>query len=245
MAASTIETTKILLQSRDNKNQVLGNGSGFLGKNLMEHTPELQVTGVRKMSGRLEEGEKSYNFFIPRYRNTLSQEFGFSAGYWWQGEIGVSESHEYIKMFGFGEVQPREDNHVRVSDSRKDNFGNPVIEISYALSDNENYLMNSQIMDAKDFLASSGYDVAALRRNPYNGLSVHEVGTARMGRDPQTSVVNPLNQVWGHGNVYVVDGASFVSSGSANPTLTMMAITARACMNICRESSQVKISYEI
>ena len=233
LCASAIETTRLLLHSCSPRHpDGLGNHGGVLGRYLMDHVTGIQLTARRKA---MDDGpEYRHPIFIPRYRNVRTRADGFTGGYWWQGfvyrEREDGEPFDVIKLSAFGEVGPRATNRVRLSDERRDVHGMPAAHIAYTLSENEHHMRPDMVQTGREMLDAAGFDIVEAATSYWvNGSSVHEVGTARMGGDPAQSVVNTHNQIWGCENVYVSDGAVFVSAGSANPTLTMMALTARAC----------------
>ena len=134
-----------------------------------------------------------------------------------------------IGMNGFGEVLPRHSNKISVSKTKKDKWGLPVLDFDCALSDNEMLMRKDMISDAVEMLEVAGIKNVKPRNDPYAlGMGIHEMGPARMGRDPKTSVLNKHNQVWDAPNVFVTDGACMTSSACVNPSLTYMALTARA-----------------
>jgi choline dehydrogenase-like flavoprotein len=234
--ASAIETARLLLHSRSPRHPAgLGNHAGVLGRFLMDHVTGVQLTARRAAT---DEGPDYYHpIFIPRYRNVTTRADGFTGGYWWQGfayrDTEEQGPFDFIKLSAFGEVEPRETNRVRLSDDQRDVHGMPAVHIAYALSQNEHNMLPDMIATGHDMLEAAGFDVVKAATSYWaSGSSIHEVGTARMGADPESSVVNRHNQIWGCDNVYVSDGSVFVTAGSANPTLTMMALTARACDHI-------------
>ncbi|MGH9348302.1 MAG: GMC oxidoreductase, partial [Vicinamibacterales bacterium] len=236
VCASTIETTRLLLNSTSDRHPSgLGNRSGMLGRYLMDHASGVAVTGRRRALG--ETADYFHPLLIPRYRNVTARSTDFAGGYWWQGFATRSTEHagpyDYLHLSAFAEVQPRAQNHVRLSDETRDTSGVPVAHISYSLSENEQNMITDMLETGRQMLQAAGYDLVRIvgHYDP-SGLSIHEVGTARMGTDPRRSVVNPRNQIWDCENVYVTDGSAFASAGSVNPTLTMLALTARACDDI-------------
>jgi choline dehydrogenase-like flavoprotein len=136
-------------------------------------------------------------------------------------------------MRTFGEVLPRFDNQVTVDPERTDAWGVPIASVVCRYGENEAKMAADQRHTLREMVGAAGIEVEReyLELAP-PGLSIHEMGTARMGADPETSVLNPSNRAWDVPNLYVTDGACFVSGGFQNPTLTMMALTARACDDI-------------
>lgn len=130
---------------------------------------------------------------------------------------------------GFGETLPYHDNKITLDKDKKDKWGLPVLAIDAVIRDNELKMRVDMMADAKEMLEAAGLQNVKTYNNPYAlGGGIHEMGTARMGRDPKTSVLNQHNQVWDAPNVYVTDGAAMTSAGCQNPSLTYLALTARA-----------------
>jgi choline dehydrogenase-like flavoprotein len=130
---------------------------------------------------------------------------------------------------GFAETLPDYKNHVRLSKDQKDKWGQPQMIMSAEFGENERKMRIDMKNDAAEMLEASGFKhIETYDYDPGFGLSIHEMGTARMGRDPKTSVLNAHNQVWGCSNVFVTDGACMTSSSNVNPSLTYMALSARA-----------------
>jgi choline dehydrogenase-like flavoprotein len=133
---------------------------------------------------------------------------------------------------------PREDNCVTLNLISKDRWGIPIPRISSTFSDNEIEMVADQTQQLSKMVEAAGYDIVWTGKLSTPGASMHEVGTARMGFDRRSSVLNPYNQCWDAPNLFVTDGAAFTSAGFQNPTLTMMAITGRACHFIAGELSR-------
>ncbi|RYY13772.1 MAG: GMC family oxidoreductase, partial [Cytophagaceae bacterium] len=130
---------------------------------------------------------------------------------------------------GFGETLPYHDNQITLDKTKKDKWGLPVLSMDAVIRDNELKMRVDMMADAKEMLEAAGLQNVKTYNNPYAvGGGIHEMGTARMGRDPKTSVLNANNQVWDAPNVYVTDGAAMTSAGCQNPSLTYLALTARA-----------------
>ncbi|HXG66581.1 MAG TPA: GMC family oxidoreductase [Blastocatellia bacterium] len=265
LCASTIESTRLLFNSATRQHpNGLGNSSGVLGHYLMDHTYSVSVGGVvpavAKFPYNYDDG-RANGVYIPKFRN-ISPETKhpkFLRGYGIQASVQRSMLPVTVKNipgFGsefkrlvreadapapfwigaFGEMLPRFENTVTVNKDVKDAWGIPVAHIDCAYSDNEREMARDQIETLKEMAHEAGFEVHFA--NPYlapPGLCIHEVGTARMGNDPKTSVLNKFNQSWDVKNLFVTDGACFVSIGCQNPTDTMMAITARACDYIVDE----------
>ncbi|HYH14446.1 MAG TPA: GMC oxidoreductase, partial [Flavisolibacter sp.] len=133
-------------------------------------------------------------------------------------------------MGGFGEILPYHENKVTLDKTKKDKWGLNVLAIDSELKENELKMRKDMIADAMEMLTNAGVkDVYERNGDGTMGRGIHEMGTARMGRDPKTSVLNEWNQVWDAKNVFVTDGACMTSAACVNPSLTYMALTARAC----------------
>lgn len=141
-----------------------------------------------------------------------------------------------IGMTGFGEMLPHHDNTIRLDHDRKDKWGLPVLAMDVSMRANELAMRKDMAADAAEMLEAAGVKEVKMHDNDYApGKGIHEMGTARMGRDRKSSVLNAHNQVWDAPNVYVTDGACMTSSACVNPSLTYMALTARAADHAVRE----------
>jgi choline dehydrogenase-like flavoprotein len=257
LCASTIESTRLLLNSATRQHPAgLGNSSGVLGHYLMDHTYSVSigglVPGVANYPYNYDDG-RANGFYIPKFRNVGERYSKFIRGYGIQGSVrrGMlpanlkripgfgSEFKAMVRdpkgpapfgMSAFGEMLAQKENRVTINKEQKDKWGIPVAHIDCKHSDNERAMARDQIETLKEMAHAAGFELT--RENADlapPGLCIHEVGTARMGSDRKTSVLNKFNQSWDVGNLFVTDGASFVSAGCQNPTLTMMALTVRAC----------------
>jgi choline dehydrogenase-like flavoprotein len=261
LCASALNSTWLLMRSA---NDVwpggLGSSSGELGHNLMDHHfragAEGRLEGFGLENGYYN-GRRPTGFFIPRYRNLFGEKrpylrgFGYqgSAGRrgWWRGvaELGVggafkdamSQPGEWdIGATAFGEMLPNHANTVSLDQTKKDKWGLPVLKIDCATGENERLMRRDMMTDMAEMLEQSGVKkVEIFDRGYFPGMGIHEMGTARMGRDPKTSVLNEHNQVWDAPNVFVTDGSCMVSAANQNPSLTYMALTARAADYAVRE----------
>jgi choline dehydrogenase-like flavoprotein len=129
----------------------------------------------------------------------------------------------------FGEMLPNHDNRISIDDARKDRWGLPVLAIDCATGENERLMRRDMMNDMAEMLEAAGVrEVRVFDNGYFPGMGIHEMGTARMGRDPNTSVLNAHNQVWDCQNVFVTDGSCMTSAACQNPSLTYMALTARA-----------------
>ena len=257
VCAGTLESTRILLNS-----DAIGTESGALGHYLMDHVGGGGASGTFPMlkSDYLEGDGRANGIYVPRFRNLdqSSKQSKFIRGYGYQGgssqslyghardtqgfgpefKRSVRSRHPWsVSLGGFGECLARHENHVRINKDVVDAWGIPVLHIDMSFGDNESELVNDMGEQAATMLEAAGAKDIRVRKGPLSvpGILIHEVGTARMGNDPKKSVINRFNQLWDCSNVFVTDGACYVSSASQNPTLTMMAITARACDYIVSE----------
>jgi len=256
LCAQALESTRILLNSstREYPNG-LGNSSGALGHYLMDHVVGAGASGRLadfKTLPNANEPQRPNGIYIPRFRNTPSgaKNPGFIRGYGYQGgsdaefnfsaegygasfKKSVKDGLYGISLGAFGESLARWDNYIEIDRDLKDAWGIPALRISMTHGDNEAALMNYAAASAAEMLDAAGAkDIRVTSGVEMPGMAIHELGTARMGHDPKKSVLNPFNQSHDVKNVFVMDGASFVSSACQNPTLTMMAITVRACANL-------------
>ncbi|KPK05713.1 MAG: GMC family oxidoreductase, partial [Gemmatimonas sp. SG8_28] len=196
-------------------------------------------------------GRRPNGIYIPRFRNVTSQHPGFLRGYAFQGGagrtgwtrgaalpgFGADFKHALrepgpwrMSLGGFGECLPRPSNYVEIDPDTMDRWGIPALRIHCEWSDNEHAMRQDMAVTAAEMLEAAGVrDVETSIEDSPPGLTIHEMGTARMGRDPQTSVLNGYNQCHDVPNVFVTDGAAMASSANQNPSLTYMALTARAC----------------
>jgi choline dehydrogenase-like flavoprotein len=143
---------------------------------------------------------------------------------------------------GFGEMLPYHENKISLDKTKKDKWGLPVLAIDCEIKDNEKKMRVDMMNDAKEMLETAGIkNVSTFDSGYYPGMGIHEMGTARMGRDPKTSVLNEWNQVWDAKNVFVTDGACMTSAACVNPSLSYMALTARACDYAVKELKKMNI----
>ncbi|HEX6999946.1 MAG TPA: GMC family oxidoreductase [Gammaproteobacteria bacterium] len=252
LCASTLNTAWILMRSAtDVWPGGLGSSSGELGHNLMDHHfrcgAEGEIDGLRD---RYYFGRRPTGFYIPRYRNLFGDKREYLRGFGYQGsasrqgweravaELGLGGEFKdsmaqpgpwRIGATAFGEMLPSHANRVWLDESRTDKWGLPVLAIDCAVGENERLMRRDMMNDMAEMLEAAGVrDVRVYDNGYYPGMGIHEMGTARMGRDPRTSVLNGHNQVWDCPNVFVTDGACMTSSACQNPSLTYMALTARA-----------------
>ncbi|WP_425237859.1 GMC oxidoreductase [Ulvibacterium sp.] len=265
--ASAISSTKILLNSKSDRfPNGLGNDSGELGHNLMDHTYKVGAMGsIEGFEDQYYSGRRPNGIYIPRYVNLdeKTKSDSFLRGFGYQGGAGRSNWGSGInsdnfggdfkdKLFkpgpwgffitGFAECLPYHENKVTLNSDLKDKWGLPTLNIDCEFKENE-LRMNDQIKsDAVDMLEKSGFkDILPFDNESPPGHGIHEMGTARMGKDPKTSVLNGFNQVHASKNVFVTDGACMTSSSCVNPSLTYMAITARAADHAVKELKRQNI----
>ncbi|WP_406685662.1 GMC family oxidoreductase [Seonamhaeicola sp. MEBiC1930] len=253
--ASTIATTSILLQSKSQRfPNGLGNDSGELGHNLMDHHYAVGAKAdIDGFEDKYYKGRRPNGFYIPRFRNLGNDKTkakDFIRGYGYQGgasrtnwKRAVSElsfgkalkdellkpGHWTIGMTGFGECLPYHENKISLNYDKLDEWGLPTLDIDAEFKENEMKMREDIMNQAIAMLKAAGYkNVKGFNEKAIQGACIHEMGTARMGRNPNTSVLNEHNQIHAVSNVYVTDGACMTSSACQNPSLTYMALTARA-----------------
>jgi choline dehydrogenase-like flavoprotein len=255
LAASTLESTRLLLLSKSADGGAgLANSSGALGRYFCEHLmgpgasgvlPILRNTPVTNDDGRPQ------STYIVRFRNIDDRRLDFLRGYGFQGGSGCAEypsnAHatrgfgvefkrrvraDYptpISYSAFGEVLARRENQVELDPSFKDAWGIPALKFNYRFGDNELKMANDMADTAEEMLRAAGAEDIRVRRDVLTeGWSIHELGTARMGNNPRTSVTNSFGQTHDVKNLFVVDGSIFVSAGCQNPTWTILALCWRA-----------------
>jgi choline dehydrogenase-like flavoprotein len=252
LCASALESTRILLNSTGPDGASgLGASSGALGRYLMDHTMGGGASGlVDGFQDRAVSGQRPNGIYLARFRNVTDQHPGFLRGYAYQGGanrggwgrgqamagIGRDFKHGFrtpgpwrMQLYGFGECLPRPENRVELDPGMADAWGVPALRIHCAWGDNERAMLADMRDQAAEMLGAAGAtDLQPFLQDNPPGLTIHEMGTARMGRDPATSVLNGWNQVWEAPNVFVTDGACMASSANQNPSITYMALTARA-----------------
>jgi choline dehydrogenase-like flavoprotein len=251
--ASTVGTTALLLNSRSSRfPNGLGNDSGELGHNMMDHHYFVgAMGGYEGMEDQYYSGRRPNGVYIPRYRNLDGgRSAGFLRGYGYQGGAGRGSwgdgtnatgfggpfKDQLFKpggwgmmLNGFGECLPSHDNRMTIDRDTPDPWGQPTISFDCEFKENERTMRKAMRADAAEMLEAAGFTgVTTFDYIGGMGKGVHEMGTARMGRDPKTSVLNAHNQVHGVPNLFVTDGSCMTSSSCVNPSITYMALTARA-----------------
>ena len=255
LAASTLESTRLLMLSKSlGQSEGLANSSGVLGRYLCEQAMGPGASGVfPSLKGRpatLDDG-RPQTTYIPRFRNLTDKHPDFVRGYGYQGASGAQEyaghAHQTpgfgkafkkrvreenpakINFTAFGEIVARPENRLGLDPTVKDAWGIPVLKFDYRFQDNEKKMMADAAEQAEAMLKAAGAEDIKVRRGILTeGWSIHELGTARMGDDPKTSVVNSYGQTHDVKNLFVVDGATFVSASAVNPTWTILALCWRA-----------------
>lgn len=257
--ASTLNSAWILMNSAtDIWPEGLGSSSGELGHNLMDHHLGVYAGGlVEGYEDKYTFGRRANGIYIPRYRNFFGDKRDYVRGFGYQGggsregygrevaeySIGAEYKEALTEpgpwtfgMGGFGEILPYHDNKVTLDKDRKDKWGLNVLKIDCELKENELKMRKDMKEDAKEMLDALGVkNVQAFDGDGTPGRGIHEMGTARMGKDPKTSVLNKWNQVWDAPNVFVTDGSFMTSAACQNPSLTYMAFTARAANHAVEE----------
>jgi choline dehydrogenase-like flavoprotein len=229
----------------------LGSSSGELGHNLMDHHFRCGANGdLEGLDDKYYYGNRPTGFYIPRYRNLFGDKRDYLRGFgyqgsasresWWRAvaELGVGGEFKdrmaqpgkwTIGATAFGEMLPDHKNTVALDPAKTDKWGLPVVKIDCATGENERRMRKDMINDMAEMLEQCGVkNVSTYDSEYFPGMGIHEMGTARMGRDPKTSVLNSHNQVWDAPNVFVTDGSCMTSAACQNPSLTYMALTARA-----------------
>jgi choline dehydrogenase-like flavoprotein len=253
LCAATLESTRILLNSATPEfPNGLANGSGELGHNLMDHHMGSGASGT--MPGHEDKmpfGNRPNGIYVPRFRNVKTKHKDFLRGYGYQGGgsrdgwqrgmttsgLGVDFKNSLCKpgawrmgLGGFGECLPNHDNYVEIDKEKLDAWGIPTLKIHCDWGENERIMSKDIAVQAAEMLAAAGAtNIGVYSEMTRPGLGIHEMGTARMGRDPKTSVLNEHNQAHEIRNLFMSDGSCMTSNSCVNPSLTYMALTARAC----------------
>jgi choline dehydrogenase-like flavoprotein len=247
--ASAMASTYILLNSKSSRfPNGMGNDSGVLGHYLMDH--HFSAGAYARVEGFDDQyyfGRRPNGFYIPRYRNIGNDKRDYLRGFGYEGgsgrgwnmpieDFGVDFKNNAskpgpwnISLSAFAETLPYFENKMWIDESQKDQWGMSLANFSAEIGDNEKRMRKDMVNDAAEMLEAAGYkDIGTYDDFEGFGRCIHEMGTARMGHSPKESVLNKHNQVWGAENVFVTDGACMVSNSCANPSLTYMALTARA-----------------
>ncbi len=267
LAASTLESARLLLLSQSPQHpNGIGNSSGHVGHNFCEHVMGPGMTGlVKALVGKkhtIEDGRPG-GFYIPRFRNLSDRQGSFIRGYGFEGNSGQSmfpwhtdrpgfgaqykkdvrdHAGAFINIGAFGEVLPRFESHVSLDPEVKDAWGIPALRFQYQFSDNERKMGEDMVASAREMFEAAGIEVIGVDRELLTeGWSIHELGTARMGSDPKTSVLNQFQQSHDVRNLFVVDGSSHVNASCQNPTWTIMSLAWRSCDYLADEFRKAQL----
>ena len=258
LAAGTLESTRLLLNSG------LANSSGVLGHYLCD---QIYGAGVVASVPEARNAPQHSNLMgggaiVPRFRNISEKHPKFLRGYGMNvtsatGGLGANHFAAYgaeldrkmqeyygsgFHMSIMGEVLARYENHVRINRQKTDAWGIPVLHVETQYTDNEVNMASDAVDTMSEVCHDAGFEVLATNKMPNPpGYSIHEVGTARMGDDPKTSVLNRWSQSHDHKNLWVVDGAAFPSAGWQNPTMTILALSMRASERLVDEMKKVNL----
>ncbi len=252
LCASAFNSTWILMNSATSVWEGgLGSSSGELGHNVMDHHFRCGANGrVDGYADKYEYGRRPTGIYIPRFRNIYTDKRDYVRGFGYQGGAGRGRGVEVaefaigadlknalsvpsdnwgIGVMGFGEMLPYHENKISLNKNVKDKWGLPVLDMDVEIKDNEKKMRVDMMNDAAEMLEAAGVKNVNTYDYGYEvGMGIHEMGTARMGRDAKTSVLNAHNQVWDAPNVFVTDGSCMTSASCVNPSLTYMAMTAKA-----------------
>ena len=264
--ASAIATAQILLNSKSEANpRGLANSSDMVGRNLMDHLYGLTTAGLMPRGpSTTYHGRRPTGIYIPRFRNVTESGDGFIRGYGYQGGIsrmgwrsmalttpGIGEKLKartrrpgpwVMYISGFGEMLPHADNRVTLHSTRTDKWGIPIVHIDCELRENERKMAAQIQTDGRAMIEAAGGSVVAKMDEPGTpGLGIHEMGTACMGKDPKKSVLNRYNQAHDVPNLFITDGSAMASSGCQNPSLTYMALSARAAHHAAQFLKEGKV----
>ncbi len=260
--AATLATTFILLNSTSSRfENGLGNNNDIVGRYLMDHHKSGNVSGrVEGFDDKYYFGRRPIGIFIPKFRNVTTPSKEFLRGYNCQGgasrgrnggngSIGAEFKTSILEagqwrfgLTGFGECLPYAENKVTLNKDLKDKFGRPTLTIDCSFKENEKKMREDAINTMQEMMTTIGLkDVRAEGSMSFPGNANHEMGTARMGKDPKTSVLNKWNQMHEVKNVFITDGSCMASIASVNPSLTFMALTARAVDYAVREMKKNNI----
>jgi choline dehydrogenase-like flavoprotein len=267
LCASAVASSSILMQSTSDRfPEGMGNDSGELGHNIMDH--HFQVGASGKFDGfedKYYSGRRPNGIYIPRFRNLGgdTEQSEFLRGYGYQGGASRGDWSESVKelsygkelkeailkpggwsmgLTGFGETLPYHENKMYLDYDKKNKWGLPTVTFDAEFKENEMKMRKDMAAQAAEMLENAGFkDVDTYDNIGAPGLGIHEMGTARMGRDAETSVLNGSNQLHAVPNVYVTDGAGMTSAACQNPSLTYMALTARAADHAVKELKKMNI----
>lgn len=250
--ASALNSAWVLMNSAtDVWEGGLGSSSGQLGHNVMDHHFKLGAEGIAEgYDDKIIFGKRANGIYIPRFQNIGSDKRNYTRGFGYQGGAGRESNHYgiaeasigaelkeawsepgvwHMGIMAFGEILPYHENKMVLNKNKKDKWGLPTIDLDCEIKENEKAMRKDMTAEAVAMLQGAGLKNVKEYDSGYTfGAGIHEMGTARMGKDPKTSVLNGNNQVWDAKNVFVTDGACMTSGACVNPSLTYMALTARA-----------------
>jgi len=267
LAASTLESARLMLLSKSPQYpNGIANSSGHVGHNFCEHMMGPSVSGfMKELVGKprtIDDG-KPGSFYIPRFRNINGQKSDFLRGYGYEGSSGTTMfpsgtstrgfGEEYkrhvrdyagavIDIGAFGEVLARYENFVDIDPSIKDAWGIPVLRFNYEFGENERKMAKDMAIAGREMFEAAKFEIlSATDEMLPQGWSIHELGTARMGADPKTSVVNQFQQCHDVKNLLVVDGSTHVNASCQNPTWTIMALCWRSCDHLADQLAKGEV----
>ncbi len=260
--ASTISTTFLLLNSTSSRfPNGMGNGSDQVGRNLMDHHKGVNISAdVEGFEDSYYYGRRPGIVFMPQFKNVFSKEANYLRGYYvganasrgrGNGDEGIgidlkeslTEPGTWrISLNPYGECLPYQDNRVTLNKNKQDKWGRPLLSVDCEFKENEKAMNLDMAATCKEMLEVAGFkNVKVRNKMSFPGNANHEMGTARMGRDPKTSVLNSFNQLHEVPNVFITDGSCMTSGSSVNPSLTYMALTARAVDYAVKELKKMNI----
>jgi len=259
--ASTVGTTAILLNSLSSRfPNGLGNGSDQVGRNLMDHHKGISASAdVDGFEDRYYYGKRPVSIYIPRFRNMIKKDTDYLRGFHLGGSAyrgrkqfdgigaGLKEAMSEpggwrMGMYAFGECLPYADNRITLDQNQKDTWGRPLVVVDCEFKENEKLMNKDMAVSAAELLESAGFKNVQVQNNmSFPGNANHEMGTARMGNDKKTSVLNSFNQMHEVPNVFITDGSCMTSGSCVNPSLTYMALTARACDHAVKEMKRLSL----
>ncbi|MES1218829.1 MAG: GMC family oxidoreductase, partial [Bacteroidota bacterium] len=260
--AATVATTFILLNSTSSRfPNGLGNGSDQVGRNLMDHFKGLSISAdVDGFEDSYYYGRRPTSLYIPRFQNIKDKTAGFIRGYYFganayrsrqsNAEVigeGLKEALTepgpwQMNLWASGECLPYAENRITLDTNKKDNWGRPIITIDCEFKENEKAMYENGKITGPEIMEAAGFkNISVNGAISFPGNANHEMGTARMGNDPKTSVLNKWNQLHECPNVFITDGSCMTSSACLNPSLTYMALTARACDHAISEMKRLNL----
>ena len=260
--ASTVATAFILLHSTSNRfPNGLGNGSNQVGRNLMDHHKGISINAdVDGFEDSYYYGRRPTGIFIPRFRNVMDKRTDFVRGYFFGANASrVPQQHDApigeelkevltepggwkMNMWSFGECLPYAENRVTLNVTKQDQWGRPLIAVDCEFKENEKTMHKDMVAAGKELMETAGFkNITVDDHMSFPGNANHEMGVARMGKEAKSSVLNKFNQMHEVPNVFISDGSCMVSSSCVNPSLTYMALTARACDYAVRELKKMNI----